>query len=73
LCLFDEAVTADKGEDRVLVSADLNASRLIEQQDCAMREVNGIGAEAAKEDNYEHECRHREPDCETEEASIERT
>ena len=71
LCLFDEAVAGDKGKDGVLVSADLNASRLIEQQDCAMREVDGVGAEAAEQDNNEHECRHREPECETKEANIE--
>lgn len=71
LCLFDEAVAGDKGKDGVLVSVDLNASRFIEQQDCAMREVDGVGTEAAEQDNNEHERRHREPECETKEAFIE--
>src|ERR1035441_10407640 len=72
-CLLDGAVAGDEGEDGVLAGADLDAGCLIEQQDCAMREGNTVGAEAAKKDNNEHETRRREPECETDEARIEKT
>ena len=38
-----------------------------------MCEANGVDTEAAKKDNTDHEYRHREPDGETQEASIECT
>jgi hypothetical protein len=67
---LDTTVACDKGEDRVLGSADLDASCLVEEGDGAMGEVNGVGAEAAIEESGKYERGHSEAKRETGQAMI---
>ena len=69
---LEGAVACNKGQDRVLGGAHLNAICLSKQGDGAMGEVASVDAETAVKEGDEHESSHGEAERETEQAMTER-